>query len=98
MKLPEHYEKWMDEEFEDEPPRRGGARSMYHKLMEDLKPAIEAVRRMYMGYCGMFGYPWQSKEDHAWELGSEMIKEAYDQLDAKGFIKYPGEEKGLVEE
>lgn len=44
MKLPEHYEKWLEEVFDDEPPRRGGARSMYRKLMADFAPAIEALK------------------------------------------------------
>jgi len=47
MKLPEHYEAWLDEEFPE--PRgsvvegmRIGAHRMYIKLMQDFAPAIEA--------------------------------------------------------
>lgn len=55
MKLPEHYEKWLDEEYpsidEEYPskhsiyhPYRDGAHRMYAKLMEDFAPAIAALK------------------------------------------------------
>jgi hypothetical protein len=51
MKLPEHYEKWVeDQAFASHSFRyvedafESGAEAMYRKLMEDFAPAIEALK------------------------------------------------------
>lgn len=49
MKLPEKYEKWVDEKFPESGSlavegMRVGAHRMYVKLMEDFAPAIEALK------------------------------------------------------
>jgi len=49
MKLPKHYEKWINEQFPKSSSlvltgMRAGARRMYVKLMEDFAPAIEALK------------------------------------------------------
>lgn len=49
MKMPEHYEKWLSENEASEPGGfdplfKEGAVAMFDKLMEDIKPAIEALK------------------------------------------------------
>lgn len=50
MKLPEHYEKWVNVLEKSEPDGlldpyfKQGVRAMYRKLMADLKPATEALK------------------------------------------------------
>lgn len=48
MKLPKHYEEWLDEScpyrtLQEFGRYMDGARAMHHKLMADLAPAIEAL-------------------------------------------------------
>lgn len=86
MKLPEHYEKWIEYGMTCEVPQvwteedvKHGVRAMYFKLMWDMRPAIEALEMLALG-------DWSAISGA--ETPSQLAEEVLAKLKEKGLVEW----------